>query len=140
MLLLLLQLSDYSQPKPPPVRSEGATSVKYIELLENNANVIYPLLAVLVLVLLVVGILQAWRSHDFDGVQKAELKRSILLELRKDIFGCTADQLAKRVGLERHRLLKLLEALQQEGILTSHTNTERRTVWQLKGVGPQQHH
>ncbi|MHB8877727.1 MAG: hypothetical protein ACYC8T_28890, partial [Myxococcaceae bacterium] len=71
----------------PYSKPAGDTSPKYFEFLEHNAHIIYPLLAVLVLALLVAGILQAWRSQDLDGLAKAEFKREIILELRRQMGG-----------------------------------------------------
>jgi len=118
----LLAQASYS--KPP-----GATSPKYFEFLELNAHIIYPLLAVLVLALLIAGILQAWRTQDLDGLAKAELKREVILELRRVMGGAT-------VELEPFKLVKLLEEMQRDGIVACHTTSQRLTVWQLEGVGP----
>lgn len=117
---------------PPP----QASSPEYFELLESNAHIIYPLLGFLVVLLLVAGILHAWRTQDLDGLAKAELKREILLELRRQVSGVTAERLSKVVGLEPFKLVKVLEEMQNDGLLNSHTNTQRLTVWQVKGAPP----
>src|SRR6185295_3312568 len=108
----------------------------YLELLERNSHIVYPALAVLVVLLLVLGILEAWRSQDLDGLQKVELKREIILELRRQIGGASAETLAKAIGLESFKTVKLLEELQRDGIVVSHTNTARLTLWRIKGAGP----
>lgn len=111
----------------------GAPS--YFELLERNTHIIYPALGVLALVLIVAGILQAWRSQDLAGLEKAEFKREIILELRRQA-GCSAsgEQLARAIGLDAFKTMKLLEEMQKDGILASHTNTQRLTVWRLKSL------
>ena len=129
MFVPLLAQAQYT--KPP-----GATSPKYFEFLELNAHIIYPLLAVLVLALLIAGILQAWRTQDLDGLAKAELKREVILELRRVMGGATVEVISKAVGLEPFKLVKLLEEMQKDGIVGSHTTSQRLTVWQLEGVGP----
>ena len=108
----------------------------YLELLERNSHIVYPALAVLVVLLLVLGILEAWRSQDLDGLQKVELKREIILELRRQIGGASAETLAKAIGLESFKTVKLLEELQRDNIVISHTNTARLTLWRIKGAGP----
>lgn len=113
----------------------GATSPPYIELLEQNSHIIYPALAILVLVLIVAGILQAWKTQDLDGLQKAELKKEIVVHLRQEVGGAPAEQLARRVGVAPIKLMKVLEEMQKDNILSSHTNTDRLTIWRLKGVG-----
>jgi hypothetical protein len=117
-------------------RPQGDTSPKYFEFLEANSHIIYPLIAVIVLVLLVLGILAAWKAQDLDGLAKAELKREIVLELRKEMGGMSAEGLSKAIGLESFKLVKLLEEMQTDGIVMGFTNTQRLTMWRLKGIGP----
>ncbi len=121
--------------KPDYQRPTNSASPEYIELLERNTHIIYPVLAVLVLVVLAAGILQAWKTQDLDGLQKAEFKREIIMELRKEMLGYTAESLARKVKLEPLKLVRLLEEMQSEGIISSTTNTQRLTTWRLKGVG-----
>lgn len=112
--------------------ARSAETARYFELLEANAHIIYPVLAVLVLALIVAGILQAWRAHDLDGVAKAKIRREVMGELRRQSGGTTADALARAVGLEPFKLVKVLEEMQRDGLLISHTNTHRLTVWQIR--------
>ena len=119
-----------------PHKHVGATSPPYIEMLEQNSHIIYPALAILVLILLVAGILQAWKTQDLDGLQKAELKREIVVRLRQEIGGAPAEQLARGLGVQPIKLMRVLEEMQKDNILQSHTNTDRLTIWKLKGVGP----
>jgi hypothetical protein len=128
-------MDPISQFVPPP-KHVGATNPPYIEMLEQNSHIIYPALAVLVLVLLVAGILQAWKTQDLDGLQKATLKKEIVVHLRQEIGGAPAEQLARALGVTPIKLMRLLEEMQKDGILASHTNTQRLTIWRLKGVGP----
>lgn len=127
-LLLLAQAPGASDATPAPA------APAYFELLESNTHIIYPLLALVVLVLLAVGIVHAWRSEDLDGLVKAELKRTIILELRRQVGGTSAEKLSRVVGLEPLKLVHILEEMQDDGLLTSHTNTQRLTVWQVKGA------
>ena len=119
--------------------SGSATDPGYIEFLEHNSHIIYPVLGILVLALIAAGILQAWRSQDLDGLQKAEVKREIILELRRQLGGASAESLARMVGMEPFKLVRLLEEMQRDGLLLSHTSTQRLTFWRLKGVGPEAH-
>jgi hypothetical protein len=107
----------------------------YWDLLEKNTHIVYPVLAVLVLVLLMAGILQAWKTQDLDGLQRAELKREIILELRKETFGCSVENLARSMKLDPLKLVTLLEQMQKDGVVMSTTDTKRLTTWRLKGVG-----
>jgi hypothetical protein len=126
---------------PEEVKPPTARGPQYIEVLEQNAHIIYPTIGALVVMLLVVGILQAWRTQDLDGLQKAEVKRAVILELRRQMSGLPVDALSKAVGIEPFKLVRVLEEMQRDGVLGSHTNTQRLTTWMLKGVtmgGPRQ--
>jgi len=118
------------------VKPVSAMDPAYFELLEKNTHFIYPALAILVLVLLVAGILQAWRTQDLDGLQKAELKREVILVLRRETHGAEAELLAREIGMAVLKLVKILEELQHDGIVVSVTNTQRKTFWSLKGINP----
>lgn len=130
--LPLLPGQEPGYPKPP-----DSISVKYFELLERNTHIVYPVLGIIVLVLIAAGIMQAWRTQDIDGLEKAELKREVILELRKDTYGLSAEQLNRKIKIEKFKLVKLLEQMQQDGILVSTTDTQRLTTWRLKGIGPE---
>src|SRR5688572_27310196 len=119
---------DYEQPS-------GSTNVPYLELLENNTHIIYPALAIMVVVLIVAGILHAWKSDDLDSAVKAEAKREIVLQLRREMHGMSAERLKRMTGLDMTKLVRLLQEMQEDGILSSHTNSQRQTTWVLKGLG-----
>lgn len=123
-------------PGEPPkyAKPPGATDVKYLEFLENNTHLIYPLLAIAVLVLIALGVLQAWRTEDMDGVKKAEVKREVIRELRREVHGLTVERLAKAVAVPPFKLLKILEEMAEDGITEQRTDTTRRTTWRLKGL------
>lgn len=125
-----------AQAAPDYARPEGSLSPKYFELLEQNSHIIYPAVAILTLVIIAAGILQAWRTQDLDGLQKNEFKRAIVNELRRNISGLPGDMLAKAVGLDRLKTNRLLEQMQQEGLVVSHTNSQRLTVWRVRGAVP----
>ncbi|WP_044889464.1 hypothetical protein [Myxococcus hansupus] len=129
-LLLAQAPDDYAKPV-------SSLSPKYFELLEQNSHIIYPAIAILTLVLIAAGILQAWRTQDLDGLQKNEFKRAIVNELRRNISGMPGDLLAKSVGLDRLKTNRLLEQMQNEGLVVSHTNSQRLTVWRVRGAAPE---
>ncbi|WP_246137170.1 hypothetical protein [Myxococcus llanfairpwllgwyngyllgogerychwyrndrobwllllantysiliogogogochensis] len=122
---------------PDYTRPVSSMSPKYFEILEQNSHIIYPLVAVLTLVLITAGVLQAWKTQDLDGLQKNEFKKAIVNELRRNITGLPGDVLAKAVGLDRLKTNRLLEQMQQDGMVVSHTNSQRLTVWRIRGSGPE---
>ncbi len=129
--LLLIDL-----PGDPPryTKPAGSASVRYFEFLENNTHIIYPIIAVSVVALIAFGVISAWRSEDIDGIKKAELKREIIRELRREVYGMTADRLAKSIGVPGGRMLKLLEEMAESNIVESRTDTSRVTTWRMKGL------
>jgi hypothetical protein len=104
----------------------------WLSFLERHTRIIYPALAIGVLALMVVAIIRAWKELDSAGVAKAERKRQILTHLRRQPAGASAEALAKEMGLQSFKVVKLLEEMQDDGLLSSHTNTQRLTLWQLK--------
>ncbi|MBN9687960.1 hypothetical protein JYJ93_36525 [Corallococcus sp. NCSPR001] len=118
-------------------RPVSSISTGYFELLEKNSHIVYPVLAVVTLLLIGWGILSSWRSQDLDGLQKNELKRAIINELRANISGMPGDSLGRSIGLDRLKTNRLLEEMQTEGLVLSHTNSERLTVWRVRGASPE---
>ena len=112
-------------------REEGA--VPYLEWLENYSHILYPLMIVGVVVLIIAGILASLRTEGMAGLVKAEVRRLIIVELRQQMQGTSAEHLAKVLGLEPFRVVGLLDEMQREGLVTSYTSSDRRTTWQLKG-------
>jgi predicted HTH transcriptional regulator len=106
--------------------------VRYFEFLESNTHIIYPLLAVLVVVLIAVGVASALRAEELDGHQKSEIKRDIIAELRREVHGITVEQLAKAIGLTSHKAYKVLEEMASDNIVESRTDTRRHTTWRMK--------
>lgn len=131
-LPLLAQLPGMD---PGPEKPASSVAPRYFELLERNSHLIYPALAVLVLVLVTLAILQAFKQQDLDGAARAEFKRLIVDELRRYPAGMEATELSDALGLDRSKLVRLLDQMQQDGVLVSYTNTHRITLWRVKGVG-----
>ncbi len=129
--LALAQVGRYA---PPAERDVDLVEEARL-FVERYGAVLYPAVALIVIVLIVSGILQAWRTHDLAGLAKVELKREIILELRKQVAGMSAETLARTINLNSFKTVKLLEEMQRDGIILSHTNTARLTTWRVKGVG-----
>jgi len=129
---LLFYLVDLPGQPPSYAKPQSATNVRYIEVLENNTHIIYPALAVLAIVAIVLGILQAFRSDDISGVEKAELKREIIRELRRQIMGMTVDALSRATALPSLKVIKMLEEMKEENIVDCRTDTARTQTWRMK--------
>ena len=132
LLSPLLALSIFGS---DPDRPTSSVDANYFELLERNSHIVYPALALMVLGLVAVAILQASKAQEMDGAVKAEFKKLIVDELRRYPAGLETPDLASATGLDRSKLVRLLDQMQQDGVLVSHTTTQRQTVWRVKGVG-----
>ena len=134
LLVTLLQIKGlpgeekHGYDKPASSISAGG----YFEVLEQNSHIVYPLLAVLTLILIVAGLLQAWKNQDMDSQTRVEYKRAILAELRRHLNGMPGDELARSLGLDRLKMVRILEQMQQDGMVQSHTNSKRLTVWRVR--------
>jgi hypothetical protein len=132
-LLLRLAIDLPGQPKDYP-KPPSALAPSYIEVLEENTHLIYPVLGLLAVLLIAAGVMQALKTDDLSGIEKAEIKRDLVRELRGRVTGYTAEELAKRLGIANLRMLKVLEQMAQEGVLEAITDSHRHTTWRLKGL------
>ena len=122
---------------PKYVKPASSMAPKYFDLLEQNSHIVYPALAGLTLLLVVVGIFQAWKTQDMDGLTKNEFKRAIVNELRRNLSGLPGDMIARAVGLDRLKTVKLLEQMQQEGMVNSYMSSNQMMMWRVRGAGPE---
>lgn len=118
---------DYNRPVT-------SSYTKHLDTLEQNRHVVYPGVALFTLAIIAFGIIQAWRTHGLDGKEKSNYKREIVQELRRNMGGMTGEQLARTIGLEPLKTVKLLDEMVGEKLIVSHTNTERLTVYRLRGL------
>jgi hypothetical protein len=143
LLLHLLQIDGLpegmpGQDKTPQyVKPASSMAPKYFDMLEQNSHIVYPALAGLTLLLLVGGIFQAWKSQDMDGLTKNQFKRAIVNELRRNLSGLPGDMIARAVGLDRLKTVKLLEQMQQEGMVNSYMSSNQMMMWRMRGAGPE---
>jgi len=133
-LFLLAQISIPGLDSGPD-RPASSVDPSYFDLLERNSHIVYPALALLVLALVSWAIVQASKAQDMDGAAKLEFKKIIVDELRRYPAGLETPQLADATGLDRSKLVRLLDQMQQDNVLISHVTTQRQTVWRVKGIG-----
>jgi len=143
LLLHLVQIDGLPEGMPGQddtpryVKPASSMAPKYIDLLEQNSHIVYPALAGLTLLLVVVGIFQAWKTQDMDGLTKDQFKRAIVNELRRNLSGLPGDMIARAVGLDRLKTVKLLEQMQQEGMVNSYMSSNQMMMWRVRGAGPE---
>ena len=126
----LAQLSTYSQPteisKPDPR--------PIYDFFEKHGPVLYPAMGIFVVLAMVLTVLASLKDQEISGLEKAKMKQALLDHLRAGVGGSTAEELAQAIHLDRLKAARLLEEMQADGLLQSYVNTQRLTVWQLKGV------
>ncbi|MFL5344944.1 MAG: hypothetical protein ACJ8AT_09120 [Hyalangium sp.] len=143
LLLRLIQIDGLPEGMPGQdntphyVKPASSMAPKYFDMLEQNSHIVYPGLAVLTLLLVLVGIFQAWKSQDMDGLTKNEFKRAIVNELRRNLSGLPGDMIARAVGLDRLKTVRLLEQMQQEGMVNSYMSSNQMMMWRIRGAGPE---
>jgi hypothetical protein len=132
LLVTLLQIEGLPWQEESYIKPKTSMSNSYFDILEQNSHIIYPGLAVLTLALIIGGLLQAWKNQDMDTKTRVEYKRAILTELRRHLNGLPGDELARTLSLDRLKMVQLLEQMQQDGMVQSHTNSKRVTVWRMR--------
>ena len=130
----VLLLPELPGDQPRYTKPVGSAEVKYFEWLENNSHIVYPIIAVTVVALIAFGVIAAWRSEDVDGIAKAEMKREVIRQLRREVYGLTAVRLATILDVPGGKMLKLLEEMAEGNIVESRTDTSRVTTWRMKGL------
>ncbi len=115
-----------------PVNEIHIPQPSYIEFIERNQGIVYPAVAGFVLLLILLGIFQSWRSHELDNEKKNELKKQIVVALKKVGGVAEAEFIASGIRLEKFTTVKLLEEMLKDGTLMRYTNTQRLDVWKLK--------
>lgn len=103
--------------------------------IDANRAVVFPAIVGATILLIALAVLSQLRRQDMDGKLKDKVKAELIRELRLEMGGVTADELSRKVGLEKFKTVRLLEEMQKDGILISYNNTQRRQVWKLRGVG-----
>ncbi len=129
--LILFFLIEIPGEPPPYVKPQSATNVRYIELLENNTQIIYPALALLAMVAIVLGILQSLRSDEMPIELRTEVKREIIRELRKHLLGLSVEALSKAVLLPPKKVKIVLEEMKTENIIELRSDKKKPT-WRMK--------
>jgi hypothetical protein len=103
------------------------------EFIEQNSRILFPLLAVLLVVLLGAGVMSAWKTPELVGAEKAKLKGEIIRSLRSHIGWMTAQEIGEALDIETHTAATLMEEMKKDGVLVSGT-IENRIHYRVKGT------
>ncbi|MBL9038899.1 MAG: hypothetical protein JNG84_10315, partial [Archangium sp.] len=88
-----------------------------------------PALLLGALAVIVVGIFVAMRGDGLglDGVQRSEVKREIIRQLRANVGGLTTDALADSVAMRSRQVAMLLAEMLRDNVVERHD-----AVWRMK--------
>ncbi|HCF60376.1 MAG TPA: hypothetical protein DFS52_20545 [Myxococcales bacterium] len=104
-----------------------------ISSIERYGFVLYPVLAIGTLALIAVAIVSALRSDEITGIAKVEYKRAIIALLRREVGGLPVEKIAKALKQNVSRTSRLLESLQEDGIVAEQT-FKKRKIWRMRGL------
>lgn len=107
------------------------------EWLELHGHIVFPIIGVVTLVILVVGLVSAFRSDEISGMVKVEYKRELIHGLRRNPGGFTLQEMVKLLKLRPRQIELLLEEFVEDGLLVIQKDRQRGKIWRLRGVGPQ---
>ena len=93
--------------------------------MEKHGGLLLPLLALLMLVLLVAGVVSAWKTPEIAGAEKARLKGEIIRTLRSHIGWMTAQEVGEALGIETHTAATMMDEMKKDGVLVSGTIDSR---------------
>lgn len=103
------------------------------EFLEKNSTIIYPALALLVLVLLVAGVAHAWKTPELVGAEKAQVKGEVIRLMRSHIGWITATEVGEHLELDPHTAATLLDEMKGDGLLVS-AMIDNLIHYRIKGI------
>lgn len=88
------------------------------EWIEAHSELVYPAVALCILGLIVGAALAFFRSNEFGAEKAGQLKREIMLLLRRRVSGVGVDQVAAELQVDRMVAARLLTELEQEGLIS----------------------
>ena len=120
-----------SHHRPAADTDSGSTALWY--WIEDNADVVYPLVGIAVMGLIVLAIRHGMVGHDAEVMAKGRQKDSIVRLMRARL-SLTADAVAAELKVDRFRAAVLLDELEREGKLVQQRMTGGVATYRLKGL------
>jgi hypothetical protein len=99
--------------RPPP---DGPQQLW--EWIEAHSELVYPAVAICILGLIIGAALAFFRSEELGAEKAGQLKREIMLLLRRRVSGVGVDQVAAELQIDRLVAGRLLSELEQEGMIS----------------------
>ena len=117
--------------KPHPPAEDETHRLWY--LIEDHGDIVFPLLALLVLALIAVGIRKGLKSNTSELAEKQAHKDSIVRMMRSKIL-VSPEAVAGELHIDRFRASALLEELVKEGKLVEQRMVGGVANYRLKGL------
>lgn len=95
--------------------------------------IVWPALALTVVGAIVWGTLKSASHKEIPGPERVRIKKEIIHELRRNLNGMTAEQIAQFVGHQRDPTHALLMEMTKDGMVRADVNTKGATVFKLPG-------
>lgn len=133
-ITIRLLLPDFPGQPPKYVKPVGSNDTRYFELIENYAHIIAPVVVITVVALVSFTIITVWRRKDIERSTKAELKREIVRQLRREVYGMGAARLAQLLGADEDVMLNVLEEMAEDNMVELYADSSGHASWRMKGL------
>ncbi|HUJ26828.1 MAG TPA: hypothetical protein VLW85_12465 [Myxococcales bacterium] len=117
--------------KPHPPAEDETHRLWY--LIEDHGDIVFPLLALIVLALIAFGIRKGMKSNTAELAQKEEQKDTIVRMMRSKLM-VSPDAVAGELHIDRFRASALLDELVREGKLVEQRMVGGVANYRLKGL------
>ena len=117
--------------KPHPPAEDAGHRLWY--LIEDHEDIVFPLIALVVVALIVFGIRKGMKSNTAELQQKQDQKDNIVRMMRSKIL-VSPDAVAGELHIDRFRASALLEELVREGKLVEQKMVGGVANYRLKGL------
>src|SRR5438309_11752508 len=117
--------------KPHPMAEDDTHKLWY--WIEDNGEIVFPLLGVLIIALLFYGIRRGMKSNVAELQQKQERKDTIVRMMRQKLL-VSADVIAGELKIDKFVAAALLDELVREGKLTEQRMVGGVANYRLKGL------
>jgi hypothetical protein len=81
-----------------------------------------------------VGVVNSMSHKTIPGEDKFRCKKEIIAELRRQLRGMSAEQIAQLIGHDIKSTRLLLGEMEKDSMLVPHLSDRGQTVYRLKGI------
>ena len=117
------------QPRPP----EEDDAHKLWHWIEDNGEIVFPLIGILILALVILAVRRGTLSQQEELRRRAGLKEQVIRLMRAKL-SLTAEAAAQEMGIDRYHAAGLLEEMTKEGVLAEIRHSTGIASYRLKGL------